>query len=157
MKSLLQSFIFLFCASAFAQPFVLSCDLNTEFIRDKIIDPKNSGVWCKACAVAITVEKKNVLSLANVDSEVSYFYNTNNKVDLDSNGFGWAGTWSVDEQAIKAYNRIYQYNKDVGYTILNINRLTGRFYATSTIVNPIGKGNVETTLSGACKSKKAAF
>lgn len=157
MKLLLQSFICLFCASTFAQPFILSCDLNTEYIVEKTIDPKNSGVWCKACAVAITVVRKNVLSLANVAPEVSYFYNTDNKLDLDSNGFGWAGNWTVDEQAIKANNRIYQYNKDVGYTTLNINRLTGRFYATSTIVNSIGKGNVEVTLSGTCKSQKAAF
>lgn len=157
MKIIFQIIVLLFSANSFAQPFVLSCNLNTEYIRDKVVEKQNTGVWCQSCAVAIAVERKNVLRLDNVEPEFGFFYNTNNKVELDSNGFGKAGTWSIDETAIKAHNRLYEYNKDVGYISLNINRLTGKFFATSTIINPIGKGNIESTLTGTCKSQKAAF
>lgn len=157
MKIILQIFVMLFFTNSFAQPFVLSCNLNTEYIRDKVVEKQNTGVWCQSCAVAITVERKNVLQLDNVEPEFGYFYNTNNKVDLDSNGYGRVGTWSIDETAIKAHNRFYERHKDVGFISLSINRLTGRFFATSIRINPIGKGNIESTLSGTCKSQKAAF
>jgi hypothetical protein len=153
----------LFIASALvsfnsiAQPFVLNCDLDWKYVRDGVIEQDKTGIWCRSCKVAITIEDKYKLRIDSVTPEFGYFYNTNNKVELDSNGFATPGVWSIDSQTISAQNKLIRFSKEAGSRYLKINRLTGHFYASSTSPNPIGKGNIEETLTGTCQAAKAAF
>jgi hypothetical protein len=157
MKNILHFFLALFSLHSFAQPFVLECKLHIEYLRNNIPDSNNTGLWCNSCVIAVKVERKNVLEIHNVFPSFSYFYNTDDKVNLDVNGFARAGSWSIDKQSIKADNRIFEYSKEVGYVALKIDRLTGNFFATRSVPNPIGAGKIEDTMTGACRSKQAAF
>lgn len=143
--------------SVLAQPFVLECNLNYETVRNNIVEKEKTGLWCRSCRVAITVVDNKYLYIDGVTPPFLILYDTKNKVDLDSYGYGYEGTWSITQSGIEGSYRHYVRNKQNGSVSFSINRLTGRVSGYSIEKNPIGSGDFVTTTDGECKAAKPIF
>lgn len=151
----LVSLLISLCVSA--QPMVVTCTLESEYMRDRVRDGLLSGVVCSDCRVAIRViEDGRTLYLDGFHGHTPrYWFKRDDKLDI--NGFGGRATWRINSEEISASEEKFEYGKKDGYASLTISRLTGNFYSISVSKNPIGNGNIESTTTGVCRAVKAAF
>ena len=128
---------FAFVASkSIAQPFVLECDLDTKYVRDNVVEKDYSGL-CKSCKIIVTTDAKRILLIDGVGPEFGHLYDTKGKNDVDSLGWGFNGTWSINTNVIGGSYTSIKNNKDAGWTSVTINRLSGNFFGYHKSKNPI--------------------